>query len=60
VAFEGNAFEEELKRIVNKKKKLQSDTLQAIFGPEPDSSLIVYYEWRVISYLHGDSSSSWN
>ena len=58
VAREGLPFEEEIKRVVLKKKRLDNDTLYAVFT-RTDEDLFQYYKWRTYSYAQGDSSESW-
>ena len=59
IAREGYQFEEEIKRIILKGKRVKSEVLERLFlKQEPE--LYSYYQWRAFSYFQGDSTSSWS
>lgn len=59
VAYEGYQFEEELKRIILKRKQVDSPALYQVFS-RSDEDLYNYYRWRTLTYFNGDSSESWS
>jgi hypothetical protein len=59
VALEGIIFEEEIKRVILKRKRFDSEALYKVFS-QTDKDKFNYYQWRVFSYFCGDSSFSWS